>query len=56
VRRTLALPSLLFAVLGPAAAMAPAHSQESEKGCNIRLGDASTASATKVSVASTDYK
>jgi hypothetical protein len=36
VRRTLVLASLLFAVLGPAAGMAPAHGQESEKGCNIR--------------------
>jgi hypothetical protein len=37
VRRTLVAASLLFAVLGPVAAMAPAHSQESEKGCNVRL-------------------
>jgi hypothetical protein len=37
VRRTLVLASLLLAALGPVAATAPAHGQESDKGCNVRL-------------------
>jgi hypothetical protein len=37
MRRTLVGASLLLAVLGRVAAMASAHSQESEKGCNVRL-------------------
>jgi hypothetical protein len=37
VRRVLIAATLLLAVLGPVAATAPAHSQESDKGCNMRL-------------------
>jgi hypothetical protein len=37
VRRILVLTSLLFTVLGPVAATAPGGSQESDKGCNVRL-------------------
>jgi hypothetical protein len=37
VPRALVGAGLLFAILGPAAAMAPAHVQDPEKGCNVRL-------------------
>jgi hypothetical protein len=37
VHRILLLISLVFAVLGPVAATAPADSQDSDRGCNVRL-------------------
>jgi hypothetical protein len=37
VRRIAVAASLLLAVLGPIAATAPAHREESDKGCNVRL-------------------
>jgi hypothetical protein len=37
VRRILVAATLLLAVLGPVAATAPAHRQDSDKGCNVRL-------------------
>jgi hypothetical protein len=37
LRRTVVGVSLLFAVLASVAATAPAHSQDSDKGCNVRL-------------------
>jgi hypothetical protein len=37
VRRVLIAATLLLAVLGAVAATAPAHREESDKGCNVRL-------------------
>jgi hypothetical protein len=37
VRRILVTATLLLAVLGPVAATAPAHNEESDKACNVRL-------------------
>jgi hypothetical protein len=37
VRRILVAATLLFAVLGAVAATAPAHREETDKGCNVRL-------------------
>jgi hypothetical protein len=44
VRRTLVAASFLLAALGALAATAPAHSQESGKGCNVRLKELKTLS------------